>query len=348
VARFEANPYLLPVNDSAPCGENPEYSDSYQRLETAAQGEQESQFSAGTEPDWREVEEAALAVLGEARELRTLGYLCLSYLNRGDWFSFSEATKAIAGLLEGFWECVHPQIDSDGDATERINAVENLAHPSMLLGMMRNAPLIDAKGLGRFSVRDVAVALGKMEPHAGDEPPDVSLINAAVSSMEPETIVATHESLQAAQQALNASSRIFAERLSASDAPDLDPVLHLLDLCSGFLQPFLPHDTADSAAGDGELPEGAVEGRQAALSGSINGRNDVVRWIDRICEYYAKNEPSSPVPILMRRARDLVHKSFPEILADLMPDAAGQFSIFEGSTGASGGDDTSNEESSNW
>ena len=348
MARFEANPYLQPVNDSTPCGENPEYSDAYQRLEIAAQGEQESQFSAGTEPDWREVEEAALAVLGEARELRSLGYLCQSYPSRGDWVSFAEAAKAIAGLLEGFWECVHPQVDSDGDATERINAVENLAHPSMVLGIMKNAPLVDAKGLGRFSVRDVAVALGKMESHEGEEPPDISLINAAVSSTEPETIVATHESLRGARQALGDASRIFAERLTASDAPDLDPLLHLLELCSGFLESFLPQETADPDVADGNLYEGAVEGRQAVLSGGINGRDDVVRWIDKICEYYAKNEPSSPVPILMRRARDLVHKSFPEILADLMPDAAGQFSIFEGSAGASAGDDISNEESSNW
>ena len=58
--------------------------------------------------------------------------------------------------------------------------------------------------------------------------------------------------------------------------------------------------------------------------------------IDRICDYYARSEPSSPVPILLKRARYLVHKSFPEILADLIPDAAGQFRVFEGNESGDG------------
>jgi type VI secretion system protein ImpA len=47
----------------------------------------------------------------------------------------------------------------------------------------------------------------------------------------------------------------------------------------------------------------------------------VVRAIDRICDYYSRNEPSSPVPLLLLRARRLATGSFVDIVRDLAPDA---------------------------
>jgi len=68
------------------------------------------------------------------------------------------------------------------------------------------------------------------------------------------------------------------------------------------------------------------------VSNAINGRKDVIRAIDRICEYYATHEPSSPVPLLLRRAQRLVAKSFYEILEDMIPDSIAQAKIISGKT----------------
>jgi type VI secretion system protein ImpA len=53
-------------------------------------------------------------------------------------------------------------------------------------------------------------------------------------------------------------------------------------------------------------------------------------WIDRMCEFYAKNEPSSPVPLLLQRAKRLVSKSFLDVLRDLVPDGLNQAMLFHG------------------
>ena len=50
----------------------------------------------------------------------------------------------------------------------------------------------------------------------------------------------------------------------------------------------------------------------------------MIRMLDAICEFYERNEPASPVPLLMRRARRLVHMDFLAIIRDLVPDAARQ------------------------
>ncbi len=57
---------------------------------------------------------------------------------------------------------------------------------------------------------------------------------------------------------------------------------------------------------------------------AITGRQDVVRLLDGICAYYQHNEPGSPVPLLLKRARQLVDKDFLEIIQDLAPDSAGK------------------------
>ena len=64
--------------------------------------------------------------------------------------------------------------------------------------------------------------------------------------------------------------------------------------------------------------------------GGINNRQDVVRALELICEYYAKQEPSSPVPLLVRRAKRLVTMDFMEILQDLAPGGISQVDIIKG------------------
>ena len=56
-----------------------------------------------------------------------------------------------------------------------------------------------------------------------------------------------------------------------------------------------------------------------AINGTIQSRQDVVRLLDRICEYYARTEPSSPLPFLLRRAQRLAEMDFLQIVDELTP-----------------------------
>jgi type VI secretion system protein ImpA len=55
--------------------------------------------------------------------------------------------------------------------------------------------------------------------------------------------------------------------------------------------------------------------------GEITSREDVIRILDRVCEYMERTEPSSPAPLLIRRAQRLVSRSFVEIIQDLAPES---------------------------
>jgi type VI secretion system protein ImpA len=56
------------------------------------------------------------------------------------------------------------------------------------------------------------------------------------------------------------------------------------------------------------------------LSGSVNSREDVLRALDAIGDYYRRKEPGSPVPVVLQRAREWVNLDFLAVLADIAPN----------------------------
>ena len=70
--------------------------------------------------------------------------------------------------------------------------------------------------------------------------------------------------------------------------------------------------------GSGDEAQG---GGSSGGTGAIQSRQDVIRTLDRLCDYYGRAEPSSPVPLLLRRAQRLAEMNFLEIIGDLSPEA---------------------------
>jgi hypothetical protein len=100
-------------------------------------------------------------------------------------------------------------------------------------------------------------------------------------------------------------------------------------------------DGARAEGGGGPEERAGTEGyarrlETPAAGGVSNGAmtianaDDVVNCLDLICKYYAQAEPSSPVPILLQRARGLVRKSFFQVIDDLAPEAAAQLRSLAG------------------
>ena len=56
----------------------------------------------------------------------------------------------------------------------------------------------------------------------------------------------------------------------------------------------------------------------------------VIRTLDKICDYYKRYEPSSPVPFMLKRAKKLVTMDFVELLRDLAPNATEQTDLIFG------------------
>jgi predicted component of type VI protein secretion system len=74
-------------------------------------------------------------------------------------------------------------------------------------------------------------------------------------------------------------------------------------------------DAAPVAASGGPAPRGAALGLD-----SVRNRADVITAMDAVIRYYTEHEPSSPVPVMMRRLKGWVNKDFLEVMRDLAPN----------------------------
>ena len=134
--------------------------------------------------------------------------------------------------------------------------------------------------------------------------------------------------MQAVEQSLQHAADIDSLWAANAGSRDLavNQLTSVLQEIRKEIQPKLashPNAVAEDIASSSGETEGA-NGPQSGLApfaGAIRSREDVIRVLDNACEYLARHEPSSPVPLLLQRAKRLMVKDFLQIIQDLAPDA---------------------------
>jgi len=329
---IDVNSLLSEISPDAPCGEDLEYDPAFGELERSAQSTPEQTIgdsvAGGEPPDWRTVRDQATELLGRSKDLRIAVYLLQAMTRTDGVEGLSDGLALLRGLLERYWDEVHPQLDpeDDNDPTFRINTITTLCDRDALLNSVREAPLTNSRGLGRFGLHDIQVAKGELSaPEDGDEPPNLAMIEAAFTDTELEELQATADAVTRCNGDLVAIDATLMEKVGSSQAPDLGALSALLKEA----QTVLNDELVKRGAGDDSIAEGDdsdAQGAQAvqSVSGVIGTREDAVRMMDKISDYFQRNEPSSPVPLLMQRAKRLVSMDFMDILRDMTPDGVHQ------------------------
>jgi type VI secretion system protein ImpA len=333
---------LRPTSDSSPCGEALDYDIDFLELEIAARGRSEQQMgdavSAGEEPDWRAVETMALALCGRSKDLRVAVLLTRARLRNDGFAGFEEGLRLLAGYAESYWDTVHPMPEPDEDATIRINALAALADPADLLGDVRRAPLVHSASLGAVSLRDVQIASRRLTPGADTPAVTPGDIEARFLAAPPDQLAAAAASLKNCADAVDVMAKIMTERGPGDLGNPLDALAETLrearaeiDAHSAAPTPKAVADAAAASEGGEASVAAAVAPVWAAVAfGEIRGRADIVMMLDRICRWYAANEPASPVPDLLERAKRLVSQNFLALLLELAPAGADQFRTLAG------------------
>jgi len=318
-----------------PSGPNLEYDPDFLALERAQQGKPEQVMGEtvkpAEEPDWRDVRERAEALLGRARDLRVAYALTLALLKLEGPAGLAAGLTVIRQLIEGQWDTVHPQLDAedDNDPTLRMNSLAGLAATDGLLKVLREAPLVQSKAMGRFSLRDLRIAAGKMPaPASLANPPQQTQIDAAFLDADLEGLKATADAIATALDQVAALDKILVDK-AGSRAPELKPlVLDLNEVKRVLGEKLTIRGAAVPAAGADAAGSGS--GAVSVLSGEVGSRDDVIRTLDRLCEYYRRFEPSSPIPLLLQRAKRLVAKDFMEIIRDMTPSGVAEAELLGG------------------
>jgi len=327
---------LKPLSPEAPCGENLRWDRRFLEVERLPEGKEETQFSAAIEPDWREVRDGCVELLARGKHLRVAVLLMVAAIRQEGYPGLRDGLKLIQGLLEQYWDSVYPQLDAEdnNDPTERINALAPLATPLAtfgdklkLLDKVQESPLCESRQLGKFSLKDIALAAGTLEPLPtdADKPlPNLETIDAAFIETDAEKLEEIGKAAEEAAEALKAIEAIFTEKCGAGIGPDLGPFGVLLKDAATQVRRRQPGGAAEgggseAAGGGGQSGGGGGGGGQ--LTGEVTSPAEVLMALEKVSRYYQVHEPSSPVPLIVKCAQRMVTKSFLDIVKVLTPDA---------------------------
>ena len=342
---IDVDALLLEIDSDAPCGPDLEYDPAFLALEQEALGKPEVQYgetiTPAVPPDWKIVRRMAGELLERSRDLRLALHLARASLALSGIPGLAACLALIEGLLDTRWDSVHPLLDADddNDPTLRINSLAILADSGTLVRELKDATLVTLPGLGALTIRMLDIANGEQPPPTGQEKVAIGSIEQAIADLDPDKLTASVDALKRALDSVVNIEVILVRHVGSSQALNLDALTRPLRKAHEFLARQQRGGAIETAQDEGtgaaaNSPEGTPLAARAAASGEIANRDDVVRVLDKLVQYYVRNEPSSPIPILLERARRLVPMNFFEILQDLAPDGVSQLKVIRGPDGS--------------
>jgi type VI secretion system protein ImpA len=324
-----------PISESAPCGPDLDLAGDLDFLNFMARAEGLLPASFFSGPEGRAFDRSAIDLAAElkaaqpflarTRDIRLLILLAkFAALNR-DLRSFVTCVDAIAQLLDGRWDEVHPRGEA-GDFAARAALLETLNDTTPVVMPLQYVPLVQSRRFGAISYRHVMYVNGEATPREGEDVIDQANIDRTFTEADLPALVDTRSTFGALRAALDTIQRNCRDK--APDQPvSLEKPLALVDkifnLLNGAIAKRDPSAAVAAAPVSGEVagPDAALS--PAVVANSIRSRADVIATLMAIDEYFCRHEPSSPALLLVRQVRQLVGKSLVEVLQVLIP---GQFS----------------------
>ena len=332
----EIEALLAPVSADDSCGVDLEYGDAaFTAFDRATQGKPEQQIGStiipAEEPDWKVLARQAIALLGRTKDLRVAVHLTKALLHTDGLKGLADGMTVLRRFVETYWEGLHPRLDpaDANDPTMRINILATLAAPEFV-SIVRATPLLTSRTVGQFSYRDLETA----GPADGANGAGLSMATIEAAGMDCDLALLqerTGAALTAGAE-LKQLESLLSQLIGGAAVPAFGGLAALLQKISGFMQSMMarrvPSDGSGQEVGGADGPGATVAA--GSPSGEIRTRGDVVRALERISAYYAKHEPSSPIPLLVERCKRLVTMGFLDIIRELAPDGVRQIETLSG------------------
>lgn len=328
---FDLPECLAPISPARPCGDNLEYDSEYALLQTRLAPQMDVQYGDFTlrpdSPDWADIERECRRLLLRAKDISLLIWLTRCRARRNGATGLCEGLNLLWLALRQYPLDIHPQkhIDGQTDPIVRANALAALTDSEGLLADVRDLVIVPAAA-ARLTVRDVERAL--LPPRQADALPAES-VQAQLTDLYHH---GQSERLALARSlALVRGIRDWSREDLGDDAPDLGPLLRLLDkfgpppATDTLNAPTPPADLSPTpeASPSPHTPPGKLpptDTRAPSLPVPLTN-DDVLAQRERARQairqahaWFAHHEPSSPVAILLKQADRLVGKRFVDVI----------------------------------
>jgi type VI secretion system protein ImpA len=323
--------WLEPLDNDI-TGEDLEYDPTSLELSQAANGRPETQFGPAEPPSWTTTRELAESLFERNRDLRTAMLWTRAVVRLEGLEGLAAGLFLLHGLLERFWETLHPRPDpDDGDTFARLSTLGTLDSLDGLLGDIRQSPLLADRRLGSLRMRDVEIALDRLPPRADETMSTPGQIQGQIAD-NPDLAERLRTCVGESLASLKSLQSLMNDRFGMDNAVDVKQLRLML---TG-MQSLLPSADAGTAGEGSDAAEGdalagpddtaaaaPATGARRATGGvhSVDSRQDAVRAIQLVCAYLERSEPTNPAQLMLRRAERLIDKNFLQLIKDFAPES---------------------------
>ena len=310
---------LAPVPGDDPVGEDLSYDNDRAALETVFETSESAADEAAAEQDWRVVLKQIEAQFARSKDIWLAVYLCRAGARSGDLETVEVGAQVLAGLFERYWPTVHPQLEELGFMGRKAPC-DSLATRAGFLAPLQKAVLIAHPRLGRFSGADLERFRSE-----GASADGYGLFRAALEELGPDGLREALARLDSIEDAFRRADRIFTGEAAGEPSPNFSVAYAALATLKQAVSAFM--DEGGGRTSDVASPAGAAAAAQAAgggFGGAVANRNDVVRALSAVADYYRRNEPGHPLQQLMVRAQTWVTLDFYSLMKEIAPDGVDQ------------------------
>jgi type VI secretion system protein ImpA len=288
---------------------------------------------------WRIVRQVAEQAIGsKSKDFEVAAWLAEALLRTEGLPGLADAAKLLAGLLERYWDSGFPRPDEDG-YEGRIAPLGGLSggdFDGTLMQPLRRAPLFrrqDGTMLPLY-VYEQAVEVAGLADAARRQArwesgvPKLEQLEAE-AKLDLNRLRGVARAARAAREGWAAFEAQLEARLGR-DAPSTRRVAEVLERLASVADTLAggpeageaaAADPAAAAAG-GAAGGGGVAGGGGGFSvaGAIANREEALRQLERIAEFFRKTEPHSPLAYTLTDAARRGRLSLPELLAEVLTD----------------------------
>jgi type VI secretion system protein ImpA len=310
--------------------------------------EREGAAAGGFNSEWRTLLELSEQVLVcESKDLEIACWLVDALVRAQGFSGFRDGLLLLNQLLTTYWNELVPHTEADpiADCLKPLTQLNGEVDGSdgTLIQPIRMIALTAGGPPGPFAAyhHQQALALAQVGDKATRErriaagTPTVELFEQALRSSPRDFLRRLHEDLTGSQTAFEALQTLLLERC-AKAMPPTSRIRSLLDSIADIVRPHTAGLVAAKPPGAGlgaptDVKLNGIHPPQNTTPpesppaihpvGVIMNRNEALDALRKVSAYFRTAEPHSPVAFVLEDLIRRANMSFPELLAELLPDA---------------------------
>lgn len=312
---------LQPISENAPCGHDLSgfpFDEAFFALSQRFVWNELATTDPLEKVDWRQVSKTCETLFTtQCKSARIVNIWALALIHQHGLEGLKASFILLTALVKQYWDVFEPsECDDEGHASPaRGFVLQELVGP-LVLKMINRVIVLEARALGKITVERL---LAQKDQQALVE----------YLKKTPEALQFVLSQRTVLMDLLDVVPELQKEINARLETPvKFAPLIELLNKMKGFLEPLLPNSVLpQQLQSEPQSTESTVissNGMPAKITPQpnvpeVSSRQQVIELIEKIERYYAQVEPSSPVPMLLGRAKKWAGMSFSEVIKDINP-----------------------------